>query len=280
MTHKRTVSGVAYFVLILLVAVTVFPILWSVIISFKQPIDVFNMSLSSFFRPTLESYKQILFPGPGSLMVYVGGYMKNSIIVAGISTLASVSIAVLAAYSMSRFEFWGKETFGVFIIGTRMLPPVGTIIPMYLLMSRLRLMDTHLALILIYTALNTPLAIWMLKSFIDDIPAELEEAAMIAGCSHFSALYWVTLPLIRPGIFAASVFAFLLSWSDFTLALVMTTQRAITLPLVGMQFRGEEGILWGPIMAASTVALLPPVIFITLVQKSLIKGLTLGAVKG
>ena len=151
--------------------------------------------------------------------------------------------------------------------------------PFFLLINSLGLLDTRIALILAYTAINLPLTIWMLRGFMADIPSTLVDAALIDGCSYFDMLWRVYLPVIMPGLVATGVFSFLLSWNDFSLAIALTQSSSKTLPLLAMSFITEEGIMWAPMSAAITISVIPPIIFVILTHRGLAKGLTFGAVK-
>jgi multiple sugar transport system permease protein len=285
MRKRRTFLGTvgrvaAYLTLSAAAFVSIFPVLWIMLMSIKLPRDAVAIPPIFIFQPTLDSYRSLFISGWQASTINIMGYLKNSIVIAFASTTISVFAAMFAAYSLSRFRYRGRNLIGFVIIATRMLPPIATIVPMFLLMNALKLLDTHLGLIMAYTAVNVPFAVWMLRGFIDEVPLELEDAARIDGCSRLGSLWRVVLPLIAPGMAAASVYAFLLAWNDFALALILTSRQAKTLPLMVMAFFTSEGVEWGPMAAAVTVALLPPVLFVILMQKHLAKGLTMGAVKG
>jgi len=285
MSGRRTLLGTigraaAYLALCVAAFVSIFPVLWIMLMSIKLPRDAVAIPPVFIFQPTLDSYRSLFISGWQASTINIMGYLKNSIIIAFASTTISVFAAMFAAYSLSRFRYRGRNLIGFVIIATRMLPPIATIVPMFLLMNALKLLDTHLGLILAYTAVNVPFAVWMLRGFIDEVPLELEDAARIDGCSRLGSLWRVVLPLIAPGMAASSVYAFLLAWNDFALALILTSRQAKTLPLMVMAFFTSEGVEWGPMAAAVTVALLPPILFVILMQKHLAKGLTMGAVKG
>ncbi len=285
MSGRRTLlsafgRAAAYLTLCAAAFVSIFPVLWIMLMSIKLPRDAVAIPPVFLFQPTLDSYRSLFISGWQASTINIMGYLKNSIVIAFASTTISVFAAMFAAYSLSRFRYRGRNLIGFVIIATRMLPPIATIVPMFLLMNALKLLDTHLGLILAYTAVNVPFAVWMLRGFIDEVPLELEDAARIDGCSRLGSLWRVVLPLIAPGMAASSVYAFLLAWNDFALALILTSRQAKTLPLMVMAFFTSEGVEWGPMAAAVTVALLPPILFVILMQKHLAKGLTMGAVKG
>lgn len=276
---RRLRSTIIYTVLIIGALVNVFPLFWTFLTSIKPPIQTFALPPVVLFTPTFESY-EMLFTGQHALAFDMRLLARNSVIIALTSTLLTISTSCLAAYSLSRFYFRGRKLIGFAIISTRMLPPIATVVPLFLLMNRLDLLDTHIALIMSYTAINIPFAVLMLRGFMDEVPIDLEDAAMVDGSSRIRALFQIVFPLILPGLAATSVFAFLLAWNDFALALILTSREAKTLPLIVTSFITEEGILWGPMSAASTLILLPPVLFVIFAQRHLAKGLTMGAVKG
>lgn len=269
-----------YILLTIVTIVSIFPILWVMLTSIKPPMDTFVIPPKWIFTPTLESYKQLFFDGFAALGVNIWLNLSNSLIIAVVSTVLTIIVSCYAAYGLSRFKFPGREAMALVIIATRMLPPVGTMIPFFLLINSLNLLDTKTALILAYTGLNIPFATWMLRGFFDEVPMELDEAAMVDGCNRNKMLWRILVPLIAPGLAATAVFSFLLSWNDFALALVLTSRNSKTLPLIVTSFITDEGIFWGPMSAAATVVLVPPIILMLLTQKHIAKGLTMGAVKG
>lgn len=277
--RRRLRITIIYTVLIIGALVNVFPLFWTFLTSIKPPMQAFALPPAVFFTPTLESYK-MLFTGQQAMAFDMRLLARNSLIIALSATVLTIASSCLAAYSLSRFYFRGRKLIAFTIIATRMLPPIATVVPLFLLMNRLGLMDSHIALIMAYTAINIPFAVWMLRGFMDEIPIDLEDAAMVDGCSRIKALFQIVFPLILPGLAATSVFAFLLAWNDFALALILTSREAKTLPLIVTSFITEEGILWGPMAAASSLILLPPVLFVVFAQRHLAKGLTMGAVKG
>ncbi len=280
LVQRRIRLGAIYIVLIIGALIQSFPILWTFLTSIKPPSATFALPPVLFFRPTLESYDALLFSGQHAMAFDMGQLARNSVIVAVGSTSITIAAAILGAYAISRFKFTGRKFIAFLIIATRMLPPIATAVPIYLLMNDLGMTDTHFALIAAYTAINIPFAVWMLRGFMDEIPIDLEDAAMIDGCTRLGALFRIVFPLMAPGLAATAVFSFLLSWNDFALALILTNSNAKTLPLIVMSFITEEGILWGPMSAAATLILLPPVLFVIFAQRHLAKGLTMGAVKG
>lgn len=285
-------DAIAYVVLALWCVFTLFPILWMYVSSFKMPDEVFAMPPKWIFVPTLHNY-EVLFgvvvptelegmaeAALGQVRSQFPRYFMNSVIVTSVSTLLSVSVGAMAAYALVRFRMRGKETIAVGILLTRMIPPVVLLLPTYVVMRNLHLLDTHISLILAYLTFNLPFSIWMLRGFFMAIPPELEEAAMVDGCSRLRAMLVVVLPLAAPGLVATSIFCAIYSWNEFMFAMMFTSENAKTLSPAIAGFVTDKAILWGRLYAAGSVVMLPVIIFSLLIQKYLVKGLTFGAIKG
>lgn len=257
-----------------------FPILWMILTALKPGREAFRIPPSLIFRPSLSNFVELFgarFEGGRILPVF----LPNSIIVSITSTVAVMVLALFAAYALARFDFKGKNVLGVFVMASRMLPPIGSIVPLFFMMRNLGILDTKLALVLVYTALNLPLAIWILWGFVQGIPKEIEECATIDGCSRIGALFRIILPLTAPGLVAASIFTFIFSWNDFQMALFLTRANSKTLPLLALSFQTiEEGVVWGPMSAGGTMIMIPMIIFVLIADRYLVKGLVLGGVKG
>ncbi len=258
---------------IVMVLWSVFPAFMVVLTSFKSRLDALRMPPVWVFTPTLSNYKEIFELSP------FGAYFGNSLIVAGSSTFIALALGSLAAYSLARFRFRGQEQLSFWIISIRMTPPVAAAIPMFILMRQLGLLDTRTGLVIAYTTLNLPFAIWLMKGFFADIPVDLEESAMVDGCSRFGAFRRIAFPLSAPGLVATAIFCFIFTWNEFFFALILTGTRAQTLPVTITSFIRETGIMWGQMFAAAVLIMAPMVIFTLFVQKYLVRGLTLGAVK-
>jgi ABC-type glycerol-3-phosphate transport system permease component len=270
---------ISYVVIGVMIFAAFFPILWTLMTSLKPHLDAFKMPPVWTFKPTLSSYKMLFF-GTSALGVDFVRYCVNSLIITLLATFVSLAAGLPCAYGFSRFRFKGSKHFSLIILITRMLPPIGTAIPLFLIFTKFNLVDTHLGLILAYTTITIPFTVWMLRSFIDEIPVEIEESAIIDGCSRLTALIRILIPALAPGLASTAVYAFILAWNDFSFAIVLTNRNARTLPLISMAFMTEEGIMWGPMSAAIIVALLPPIFFFILTQKHITRGLTMGSVKG
>lgn len=259
-------------VLIIALLFFIFPIYWLFANSFKTQADIFSMPPKWFFKPTFKNYYHVFFETLFPLMT------KNSLIVACSNTLISLFIGTLAAYGISRFGV-GGEGLLYWFLSIRMLPPIVASIPLFIIAASLRLIDTKVVLPFLYLMINIPLVVWMMKSFIDEIPHEIEESALIDGCGNFERLWRIVIPLTAPGLVATGVFCFIFAWNEFLLAMIFTRSNAITLPVGISGFITEEQVLWGYITAASSIAALPPMVLAWIFQRYMVRGLTFGAVK-
>lgn len=267
-----------YILLCFSVLVAVTPVYWMVTISLKTEVDQFATPPRWLqFTPTLAHYYDAFFTRS------FGRYLMTSVTVAGLSTIFAVTLGTLAAYGLARFRLRAKldQRLSLWILSTRMFPPIVTAVPLFLMMRDLRLLNTLTSLVIVYTALNLPFVVWMMRGFFRELPRELEEAAMVDGDSRLGALVRVILPLVTPGLAATAVFCLIVSWNEFLLALVLTqTDAAMTLP-VGIAGRVTQyEIKWGVMSAAGVVAMIPILVFAMAVQRYLVRGLSLGAVKG
>ncbi len=253
-----------------------FPIFMVVTSSFKTHLDIFAVPPRFLFTPTLENYVLLFREWPE----FVEALANSLVITAGATVLTAVT-SLLAGYAYSRFHSRLLTLSAFFMIVVRMLPPIVVTIPLFPAVSALRLSDTHAILILLYAAFFVSLATWILKTFIDQIPRELEEAAEVEGATTWQRLVRVVLPLSVHGMVAACVFVVVFSWNEYVFALIFTSSDARTAPLVLSEISGAvEGVQWGMLFAAATVQLVPILVFVLLVQKFIVTGLTAGAVKG
>ena len=254
------------------------PVYWMFTISLKSEVDHFATPPPWFnFTPTLEHYYEAF------VTRSFGQYLITSAVVAVISTLCALVLGTLAAYALARFRlpYDLDRRLSLWILSTRMFPAIVTAVPLFLMMRDLRLLDTKASLIIVYTAFNLPFVVWMMRGFFDEVPRDLEEAALVDGDSRLGALVRVVLPLVAPGLAATAVFCLIVSWNEFLFALVLTqTDASMTLP-VGIAGRVTQyEIKWGVMSAAGAVAIVPILVFAMAMQKYLARGLSLGAVKG
>ena len=255
------------------VLVTLFPVYWLATLSLKREVDQFAVPpLWLRFTPTLAHYHEIFWLRP------FGGYLLNSVAAAGFSTLLALIVGTAAAYSLARFP---RPGLAFWILSTRMFPPILSIIPLFLMLRWAGLLNSIAALVVLYTAFNLPFVVWMMRSFFEELPPDLEEAAMMDGETRLGALWKVVLPLVRPGLAATAAFCLVIGWNEFLFALIVAqTDAAMTLP-VGIAGRVTQyEIKWGAMSAAGVVAMLPVFLFASAMQKYLVRGLSLGAVKG
>lgn len=251
--------------------VYLFPYLWMVLTAIRRPVDTLAMRL--IFTPTLDGFRTIF------REVGFGAYLLNSVLVSVPSTLLVIAIASPAAYALSQLRMRGRLFLGSILVA-RMVPGIAILIPIYLGASSLGLLDTRFVLIVVYTAFNLPFAIWLLRGFFRDVPSDVREAAIIDGCTEFQVFRRMMLPLLSGGLVATGVFVFIAAWNEFLFALALTQSHAATAPLSVVGFRNEYGVQWGEIGAAAVLISSPVVIFAVVMQRYLVRGLTMGAVKG
>jgi len=265
-------SGLEY-VLVLLVAFAILlPVAWIILSAFKTSVDTF--SLRVFFIPTLRNFSHVLLPPHRFLKNLV-----NSFVVSGTATFISVILAIPAAYGFSRFRLFAKQHILFWIISLQFIPQAVILIPLFIFFRSVNLLDTRLCLIIIYLSIGVPLSIWILKGFMDDIPKEIEESAMVDGASLARILWDIVIPLAKPAIIVAAILSEILTINEFLFALVLTDRNAVTMPIGLLSFHTNYGILWEKMAAAGVLMMIPVFIFAFLIQKHLIRGLTLGAIK-
>jgi ABC-type glycerol-3-phosphate transport system permease component len=277
----RTARGAFHLLKYLaVVAVVVFaigPLVWIMLASLKPGLGALAYPPEWFFTPSLEHFRELL--GSGDSIPLAKAFF-NSVAVTTVSTVLTLLIACPAAYSLARLKPRGGKGLLLFVIATRMLPPIVLVVPIFQIMHPLGLQDTLTALVVPYTGLAIPLAIWMMHGFFMDLPKELEEAAMIDGCTRLTALWHVVLPIAAPGLAATAIFTGLLAWNDLVFALPLTTVDATTLPVVASRMRAEEGVMWGQLGAVATVMVVPTMVLVFFIQRYIVRGLGAGAVKG
>jgi multiple sugar transport system permease protein len=264
-----------YVFLSIIALVCIIPVLWLVYTSFKPRILTFaNPPVWIRFKPSLENYSQVI--SEKNLL----RPLINSIIIVTTSTAIAIMVGSFAAYIFSRFKRgWIRPTLFA-ILTTNMIPPAVILLPIFLFAVKMKLYDTRLMMIIVYVAYNLAFVIWMLRSFFLEIPSEVEESALIDGCSNLGVLFRIVLPLSAPSIAATAILAFIFSWNEFIIALVLTTKNAYTLPILATGLISAKGVLWGQMAATSTFITIPEIIFIFFAQKHIVRGLTMGAVKG
>ena len=255
------------------VLVVLFPVIWMALMMFKPESVMFQRPTVWFFEPTLDHFDYVI----------EQGFIKNvgtSLIVSIASTLLIVIIGTPAAYAFARFPMWRRDDFFLFILATRMAPPVAMVIPFYLIYAKVGLFDSYPGLILAYLTFNLSFYVWVLRSFCRETPVELEEAAMADGYSRWQVLVKIVAPLLRPGIIATSVLCFIFAWNEFLYAFMLGGKNVRTLPTMIPILFTSQGVKWGELSIVGMVALAPVLIVVFLLQRHIVRGLTMGAVKG
>jgi multiple sugar transport system permease protein len=265
-----------YVFLVVAVFCALFPFWWLFVVSLRQRIDIFAGPSLLPTNPTLSNYESLF------TQYHMGDYLMNSVIVVVMSVVASLVIGTPAAYALARFDLPARlNTTG--LVGSllvRMVPAVLLVVPFYLVLAKAHLLDTRIGLILLYIGINTSFVIWMMQSFIAEIPVEIEEAALVDGDDRFTAMWRVILPLAGPGLAATAIFAVIATYNDFLIALTMTsTPSAQTVPVGISTLIGKIQVEWGPMAAAGIIGAVPILIFALIVQRHFVRGMTMGAVK-
>ncbi len=274
--YRRRDAGVtvARMAAAVLVAILfLFPIYWLFVMSVKTPEEVF--ASPPVWWPTsfsLENFA-VLFRDGDVVAIW------NSLVIAGGSTVVAMVLGTIAAYSLARFKTGGNNL-AIWIISQRMIPPIAIAFPVFLLYAILGLVDTYLGLIALYTAFNLPYVIWMMRGYVEDVPLELEESALVDGLSRWQMLWKVVFPMVRTGLFATAVFTFIFAWNEFLFALILTRTEVLTFPVQVSHYFGQQQIFWAKIGAMSVLGTMPVFVTVAMAQRLLVRGISLGAVKG
>jgi multiple sugar transport system permease protein len=263
-----------YAMLIVLAFLCVAPIAVIFATSLRQQVQIFAEPLNFLFMPTLENYRAVLQEDK------LDRYLVNSLIVGLASTVITLVLGCMAAYGLARFRFRGRTTIAYTTLLLRTVPLAVLAIPVFMIWNQANLVNSLTGLVLLYVAVNLPFTIWLLYGFVLQVPAELEEAAAIDGCGPLRVFTKVLLPLMAPGLAAASIFTFRIAWNEFILALVLTDRQTRTLPVAASLFITDIGVDWGKVMAMGSLIAIPPLIFTFVAARQIITGLTAGAVKG
>jgi multiple sugar transport system permease protein len=280
---KTPLEVLRYGIITLVLLGTVFPIAWLILTSFKSPGDIMVSPPHFLFKPTLENYTYAL--GKANFANFIG----NTLYVSVFSTIFVIILAALASYSFARYNV-GQGNILFFILTTKMMPAIAVVLPYFLIFRDIGEtgvgralgigLDKHGALIISYTIFNLPFAIWLMVSFFQDISPELEDSARLDGYSRIEVLRRVVFPLAAPGIAVTAIFCLIFSWNEFLFAYVLTRDAARTITVGVESFFTLRGILWGPVAAAATISIVPMLIFVLVLQRYMVRGLTFGAVRG
>jgi multiple sugar transport system permease protein len=273
---RRLAKGIGNTVLALMVFWTAVPFYWMIVTSLKHDKEIYGYEATLIpEKPTIDNYVTIIRDTPYLL------YLRNSVVVAVSSTLLAIVIASLAAYAIARLNFPGRAVLARALVCTYLVPPSLLFIPLFAIMSTLRLTDTLYGLTFAYLGGDVPFCAWLLMGYFKSVPVELEEAALVDGCNRVTALIRVVLPVCLPALAVVTFFSFTRSWNEFLYAYVFTsTNQARTITAGLVNFMSADVFFWGPLMASTIISALPPVIMFLIFQRWVVKGLTLGAVKG
>lgn len=251
------------------------PIIWFLLLALRPPETAFTTPPTFFFQPTLEAFRHT-FVSPGRNLPQ----LVNSMTVSLGATLLSLPFSITAAYALSRYNLRAKRFLMMWYISLLMAPPIVFLIPYFILMTRIGWAGTYQAMVIILQTITIPFSIWLLKSFIDEVPRELEEASLIDGAAWHQTLFRITLPLALPGMIVTSMFAFVFSWNNLVFPLVLSRQTTTTLPVGTLSYFATTGVTWNYIGATAVVAMLPPMLIFLALGRYIVRGLTFGAVKG
>ena len=266
-----------YVIIVVSLTIVCFPLYWLIISAFKLEQDYLAFPpILLPLRYTLNSFTEIFTRDKISV------YFFNSMLIGIVTTLFVILVGSMAAFALVRgpIQRRAKNAFGVWFLIQKMYPAIATAIPVYLIMRKLRLMDTPMALIIMNTSFNLPLVIWLMMGFLEQIPYSLEESAVLDGCSFTGRFFMIVLPITKPGLIASAILTFVATWNEFLFAVILSIKRAKTLPVIIAGFITDRGLAWGPMAATAVLCLLPVIILTLAVQKDFVNGLAMGAVKG
>jgi len=283
MEQKLYVKVLKFFLIVVVTILFFFPIYWIFSMAFK-PFPEWTAAGGKIYwfpnNPTINNFRA-LFARKLEMSPIAGTAVRpivNSLTVSIIGTAIAMVVGIFAAYGISRYKAGGNLPF--MLLQLRMFPPIAIIIPIMIMWAFLRMIDTWYGLVIIYGVVTLPFSVWLMKTFFDDIPKELDEAAIVDGCSNIGAFFKVVLPLAKGGIASTALFVFILNWSDFLIALILTDRRWTTIPVFISKLQSAMvGALYGPKAALGMIAAVPPIVFGILIQKYLVRGLTFGAIK-
>jgi sorbitol/mannitol transport system permease protein len=271
--HRRTLGRFLSILTIILAILIFFPIFWMILTSFKSEADAFTFPPPLFFHPTLDQYEVAL--GQSGYF----HYLLNTVVITGLSTLVAILLGVPAAYKLAYYPTKRSNFTLMWVMSTRMLPAVGVIVPLYIIFKVLHWFDTYHGLIVLYTAVNLPLVIWMMRSFLQDLPYETIEASRIDGATLWQELMLVMLPMAVPGLVSTVLLCLIFTWNEFFVAFNLTITKVPPLTVYIVGFKTSEGLFWAKMSAAATVSALPVIIAGWVAQRQMVRGLTAGAIK-
>lgn len=266
-----TLTTLATFILL----IWILPLIWSVFVSLKSEIEVLAYPPNIFFEPTLNNFKDAIF---GSLSIV--SELGDSFLIATITTIFTLLLSIPAAYALARLNLFGKKKLGFYVLATQMIPPMGLVIPYYLILGKFGWLDTYHGMIIVYMTFSLPFAIWLMVSFMEDIPREMEEAAFLDKASRMKTLLYIILPQVKGGIAVTTIFTFMNAWNEFLFAVQLSGNKVRPVTIAMYNFVSVEQTLWAKLCAAALIAMIPVILIGIIGNNHIIKGLTLGAVKG
>jgi multiple sugar transport system permease protein len=286
----KIAGQVVIFVVIAIVFIAyVFPIFWMGVTSLKTKVQIFDTKPTMLFKPTIKNYR--VFIGTeesgevgagraGAATSFIAA-MGRSIFITATVTFLSLILGTMASYVLSRYEMKAKDDLMFVILSTRMLPPIVVLVPISLLFTNIGLKDTFVGFLLLYTMFNMAFSVWIMKSFFDDVPFSFEEAAMCDGYTRLRAFFKVVLPMVKSGLAATAIFCAIMVWNEFLFAIVIGTRKWVFMPptIYTMSY-GTEGVIWGVLASSSLVYIIPVIVFVYLVRKNLLRGITFGVIRG
>lgn len=270
--RRRLAALIQVALIWLAMAIMMTPIVWIFMAAFKRHVDVYQLNL--LFTPTLENFR-VVFDSP----YHLGDKIRNSALIAAATTAFAIPFAAAAAYAFSRFSLRGERLIFVMILATQFVPAAAIVLPFFIMFRDLGILDTRFGLVIVHLSLVLPFAVWMIKGALDGLPTDSEESALVDGAGRLRVIWSIVLPVAAPGIVAAAIFCFIISWNDFLFALILTTNDATTLPVGLALFKAEEGDLWNLLAAAGIIIMLPMFLLALLVQRHFVQGMTMGAAR-
>ena len=272
---KRALRNILFWLVLLVILIFFMaPLIWLISTSFKNYIDAFAMPPKIIFQPTLENYIEVLNKANFFL------YMRNSIICAVVPTAIGIVLGVPCAYAIALLKLKNPKNLSFFFLSARIAPPIMSLLPLYIIFSRIGIVGDKLPIIIMYTLMCIPIVVWLMPVYFRELPSELREAARVDGCSEFRVFWNIMLPLVKGAIAATAIYCIITCWNEFLIALVLSDKTSQTLPVTVTSFMTFQGTQWGPLTAAGTIIMIPMLIFGFIIQKSFAKGLSGGAVKG
>lgn len=272
--RRLAANALTYILLLGAILIWAFPVLWVVLTSIKPRTDIFTSPPTLLFLPTLDHYKEALNTRG------IVDSIQNSLIITVASTVLAIVVAVPAAYAFARLRFRFKAHLSFYTLFMQMAPPIGLLIPYFFALNRLQLLDTYVGLIVIYLTFTLPFSVWIMITYFQDVPKELEEAAAVDGASRFTAFARIVVPQVRGGIAVTAIFAFINAWNEFLYAVVLTGPGTQTATVAIFGFLGASESRWGPFTATGTMIMAPVIVVALIAQKQIVRGLSLGGVKG